>query len=481
MLRARSRRNVVSLLCLIGIAIQSFGCMTISEKFLDQEYYLIEPSAKSLGAGAVSCAGKTGPSTPYEPVIKASDALVMVYTDCIKKMLRRRMNLARVARLTSSTFAVLTAAAAAALGATAAAPLTAITALAATSAVIPEFMRIFGADERAKAYDEGVHLIEEAEGNYLLAHATGTNSSGIISPNVLTREGAQLYVQVVASVKLVEQLLVAQLPKVEDIQRAQGRIALRTLDVSTPSTTTLVPKQAVSVSVGGGVPPYEAKPVGTEAAKALTVPKDPNPSNVFTIEAKDTAPPGRYEVGFSDAANGSAALTFTVTVAVSPVTLRLTPIPHGRALQIKAGDPIDFIDFLVEGGASPYTVTEITSPLVTDTQVGQKLTQPTIRVTAPKATDAREYTIKVQDDAKNETSAKISVVAAVAPVVLTSELVRKVQTALKTKGFDLGKFGVDGQYGPDTKKAVQKFKRLVKWPNELDELDADLLKTLGVE
>src|SRR5207253_1133812 len=125
MLRARSRRNVVSLLCLIGIAIQSFGCMTISEKFLDQEYYLIEPSA-----------------------------------------------------------------------------------------VIPEFMRIFGADERAKAYDEGVHLIEEAEGNYLLAHATGTNNSGIISPNVLTREGAQLYVQVVASVKLVEQLLVAQLPKV---------------------------------------------------------------------------------------------------------------------------------------------------------------------------------------------------------------------------------------------------------------------------
>ena len=48
------------------------------------------------------------------------------------------------------------------------------------------------------------------------------------------------------------QLLVAQLPKVEDIQRAQGRIALRTLDVSTPSTTTLVPKTRNGVVVTRG-------------------------------------------------------------------------------------------------------------------------------------------------------------------------------------------------------------------------------------
>ena len=64
-------------------------------------------------------------------ISQVSDQNVVIYTDCVKKMLRRRMSLARIARLTSSSFAVLTAATAAALGATAMAPLTAITALAA--------------------------------------------------------------------------------------------------------------------------------------------------------------------------------------------------------------------------------------------------------------------------------------------------------------------------------------------------------------
>ena len=221
----RTPFQAVAIACLVVIGLQTAGCGMASRWVVDPQYYLVEPSLVSLAEGRNPCEAKEQPGRVIKE-LKASDTLVLVYTDCIKKMLRARMNLARIARLTSSSFAVLTAAAAATLGAVATAPLTAITALAATSAVIPEFMRIFGADERARAYDEGVHLIEEAEGQYMVALASQSipGSAVTISPG-LTTHGAQLYVQVVASLKIVENLLVARLPKVEDIQRAQGRVA----------------------------------------------------------------------------------------------------------------------------------------------------------------------------------------------------------------------------------------------------------------
>jgi hypothetical protein len=264
MLRARRLRQALTVLCLVVAAVELTGCSTISKHMIDQEYYLVEPSIASIQNSQESkkdpCSGR-----PYSTAIsQVSDQNVVIYVDCVKKMLRRRMNLARIARLTSSSFAVLTAAAAAALGATAAAPLTAITALAASSAVIPEFSRIFGADERAHAYQEGVSLIEDAEGKYLVARAEAraklpTSTSAPVSPSLpgtpnppaspnppgtpnppappnapgapttmisasmLTVEGAKLYVQTVASIKIVEQLLVAALPKIEDIQLAQGK------------------------------------------------------------------------------------------------------------------------------------------------------------------------------------------------------------------------------------------------------------------
>ena len=213
--RAHRLRYALTVLCLLVVTVELTGCSTISKHMLDQEYYLVEPSIASIQPS------KDNPCASGPVDIKnVTDANVITYTDCIKKMLRRRMNLARIARLTSSSFAVLTAAAAAALGATAAAPLTAITALAATSAVIPEFSRIFGADERARGYQEGVALIEEAEGRYLVARA---EAKAMPPTPSLTVEAAKLYVETVAAIKIVEHLLAAKLPTVDDILRAQGK------------------------------------------------------------------------------------------------------------------------------------------------------------------------------------------------------------------------------------------------------------------
>ena len=257
----RSRRTLfraVAIACLVVIGVQTAGCGFFSGQ-IDRQYYLIEPSLVSLGEGRIPCEAKYKPgkdeSSPQTTdrasalaiELKASDTLVIIYADCLKKMLRARMNLARIARLTSSSFAVLTAAAAAALGAVATAPLTAITALAATSAVIPEFMRIFGADERAKAYDEGIHLIEGAEGQYL--QNLTEHAQLVIPRDHLTADGAQLYVQVVAALKIVENLLVAQLPKVEDIELAQGRIR-RIAEVRVSLTQKVEPPMVVKATDG---------------------------------------------------------------------------------------------------------------------------------------------------------------------------------------------------------------------------------------
>ena len=38
-----------------------------------------------------------------------------------------------------------------------------------------------------------------------------------------------------------------------------------------------------------------------------------------------------------------------------------------------------------------------------------------------------------------------------------SSIVKKVQTVLKRKGYDVGPTGVDGKYGPRTEAAVRKF------------------------
>ncbi len=140
------------------------------------------------------------------------------------------MNWARIARILSSTTQVLTAAAAVTLG-VASSSMTAITALSASSAVMPELQNIFEARERAIAYSQGVDLIEKAEGRYFLAIASRDNdeksSKGLVSKKKLGIDGANLYIEIMASLRLVEKALVSMLPTIEEMETATGKVTER--------------------------------------------------------------------------------------------------------------------------------------------------------------------------------------------------------------------------------------------------------------
>lgn len=124
--------------------------------------------------------------------------------------------------------------------------------------------------------EEGVSLIEGAEGRYLVAlaetqsaqttpppaPATGTTPASGAPPapgtalpsDRLTIAGPQLYVEVVAAIKIVEQLLVAQLPTVEDINLAQGRVArLGDLQVQPTEVTLTAVDQTADILVLGAI------------------------------------------------------------------------------------------------------------------------------------------------------------------------------------------------------------------------------------
>jgi hypothetical protein len=161
-----------------------------------------------------------------------SDQDVLNFTNDVKTVLRNRMGTKRMARLFSGTFQVLSAATAAALGATTG-NLTAITALAGASAVTPEVQEIFDARAAAEAYRSGVEMVERAEGQYFERRAKRVARDKARDPNAVTQlvpdntftlDAAKLYRQVVASIRVVERTLVAQLPTIEDLRRAVGEI-----------------------------------------------------------------------------------------------------------------------------------------------------------------------------------------------------------------------------------------------------------------
>ena len=62
---------------------------------------------------------------------------------------------------------------------------------------------------------------------------------------------------------------------------------------------------------------------------------------------------------------------------------------------------------------------------------------------------------------------------------VTTDLVRRVQAALKTRGYDIGPAGTDNIMGADTKAALVKFQKENSLP--IGNLDFETLKALGVK
>ena len=157
-----------------------------------------------------------------EVIVKITDADAIGFADDLSLFLRKRMNLARRARLTSSSLQVLTAAAAGSLGIIAHSDVETIAALGAVSAIIPEIQSIIGAKGRSEAYRDGLDLIGQAITRYHQAR-TANNRTGVLT-DTLTEEGSNLMSEVAASIKAVDLALQSSIPSVEIMKAATGQL-----------------------------------------------------------------------------------------------------------------------------------------------------------------------------------------------------------------------------------------------------------------
>ncbi len=111
-----------------------------------------------------------GISIPVEDIrINITDADILGFSNDIKLSLRKRMNFAKFARLSSGTIQMLSAAAGASFGIIAGSDVETVSALSAVSAIMPKLQSIWQARARAVAYGDGLELIDEAESRYFAA------------------------------------------------------------------------------------------------------------------------------------------------------------------------------------------------------------------------------------------------------------------------------------------------------------------------
>lgn len=148
-----------------------------------------------------------------------TDKDILEFANTLQHMFRSRMQYSTIAAYTSGVITLITGTAATVLAASGGST-AGITGLAASSVVSADLFGLFKMKDRVRAYADGVNYLEKAEARYFTAIAR--NNNGRVSSTELTEEGAKLYVETVASQRLVEKALAAQIPTLEEVQAATG-------------------------------------------------------------------------------------------------------------------------------------------------------------------------------------------------------------------------------------------------------------------
>lgn len=170
-----------------------------------------------------------------------TDQDVLNFTDNLQNMLRTKMHVSTIGAYVASFTAVAVGSAAAIYAATGGTT-AAVAALAASSVFATDTLGIFKPKARARAYQGALALIGQAQGRYFVA-ISGNGKNGEVSNSQLTRPGANLYVQVMASLNLMEKAIVSEIPTVEDIQLATGKSLGKLNKIALSKTTvTLTPE-----------------------------------------------------------------------------------------------------------------------------------------------------------------------------------------------------------------------------------------------
>lgn len=227
-----------------------------------------------------------------EPGVEYSitDQDVLEFSNNLRHMLRAKMQYSTIASYASGMTALATATAAATLAATGGSAI-GTAGLAAASVFTGDAVGLFKLKERVNAYVDGIALIEDAEAKYF--DKIAKDYHGKVSNSKLTVPGAELYIRVVGSLKLVEKALAARIPTKEDIEAATGltkpdELRLNTSAVSLERSTR-PETQVVAIQNGPITDAVSDDPkVATGEAKG----------NVVTIKAGETA--GRAEITVSN-------------------------------------------------------------------------------------------------------------------------------------------------------------------------------------
>jgi hypothetical protein len=164
---------------------------------------------------------------------KITDQKIYKFAFLVEDTMRKRSDQARKSDEWTSAAQVILAAAAAAVSTASGAHPDTVALLAGASALTPDVLNIINAGVKARAYAQGLELVENANAAYIKARAEAVaNKAEDIVPASLTPEGATLFVSVMATLKVMRDALLQTLPTEEDLLKAKGKYGLFSLDTN---------------------------------------------------------------------------------------------------------------------------------------------------------------------------------------------------------------------------------------------------------
>lgn len=162
-----------------------------------------------------------------------SDHRVYKFTYLVEDTMRKRVDHGRAWEEGLSAMQVILAAFASAFSAGTGVHPDVVTTLAGLSALTPDIADIINAGDKAKAYSQGLDLIEKANATYISARSSVvSDSNSLIPSNQLSPEGAALFVSVMSTLKVMRDALLQTLPSEEDLAKATGKYSLFSLDTT---------------------------------------------------------------------------------------------------------------------------------------------------------------------------------------------------------------------------------------------------------
>jgi hypothetical protein len=167
-----------------------------------------------------------------------TDQKVYKFAYLVEDTMRKRVDHGRKWEENLSAMQVILAAFASAFSASTGVHPDVVTTLAGLSALTPDIANIINAGGKAKAYSQGLELIEAANANYIRARSeAAAGANGAIVPDSLTPEGAALFVSVMSTLKVMRDALLQALPSEEDLAKATGKYSLFALDTNVLTIT----------------------------------------------------------------------------------------------------------------------------------------------------------------------------------------------------------------------------------------------------